>query len=557
MNSFVTTLQNLGPMRLAAMGGVAAILLGFFVFLATQIGPSNMSMLYGDLSISDSAEIASNLDGLGVPYQIQQNGAAIFVPSDQVDRLRLTMAQEGLPSGGNLGYELFDEGDGFGTTSFVQNINRVRALEGELARTITTIDRVRSARVHLVLPERQLFSQDTQQATASVVLSLRGNGLSGQQAAGIQQLVSFAVPQLAPENVSVIDDRGNVLAQNTSQDDASLLRSTAEDRRRAEEARLSGEIEQMLSRSLGAGRVMARVSMEMDFDRVEVTAETYDPEGQVARSSQFVQTEETSSDGEAGIDPVTVDGNLPEAEDLGALGGGGIGSSAEATRTEETTNFEISRTIETRVRDGGIVERISVAVMVDGTYAQDEDGNTIYSPRSEEELASIEALVRSAVGFDAQRGDTIEVVNMRFLVEDDLDAITAPDTFLGMETGDMMRIVELVVLGIVAALVILLVIRPLMARALDGGVPVDARDDLAALLSDQAGLQTALADPSGQGFPELPGPETEEDEVEALIDISQVEGRVRASSIKKIGEIVDSHPEEAASIIRNWLYQET
>ena len=557
MNSFVTTLQNLGPMRLAAMGGVAAILLGFFVFLATQIGPSNMSMLYGDLSISDSADIAANLDGLGVPYQIQQNGAAIFVPSDQVDRLRLTMAQEGLPSGGNLGYELFDEGDGFGTTSFVQNINRVRALEGELARTITTIDRVRSARVHLVLPERQLFSQETQQATASVVLSLRGNGLSGQQAAGIQQLVSFAVPQLAPENVSVIDDRGNVLAQNTSQDDAGLLRSSAEDRRRAEEARLSGEIEQMLSRSLGAGRVMARVSMEMDFDRVEVTAETYDPEGQVARSSQFVQTEETSSDGEAGIDPVTVDGNLPEAEDLGALGGGGIGSSAEATRTEETTNFEISRTIETRVRDGGIVERISVAVMVDGTYSQDEDGNTVYSPRSEEELASIEALVRSAVGFDAQRGDTIEVVNMRFLVEDDLDAITAPDTFLGMETGDMMRIVELVVLGIVAALVILLVIRPLMARALDGGVPVDARDDLAALLSDQAGLQTALADPSGQGFPELPGPETEEDEVEALIDISQVEGRVRASSIKKIGEIVDSHPEEAASIIRNWLYQET
>ena len=557
MNSFVTTLQNLGPMRLAAMGGVAAILLAFFVFLATQIGPSNMSMLYGDLSISDSAEIAANLDGLGVPYQIQQNGAAIFVPSDQVDRLRLTMAQEGLPSGGNLGYELFDEGDGFGTTSFVQNINRVRALEGELARTITTIDRVRSARVHLVLPERQLFSQETQQATASVVLSLRGNGLSGQQAAGIQQLVSFAVPQLAPENVSVIDDRGNVLAQNTSQDDAGLLRSSAEDRRRAEEARLSGEIEQMLSRSLGAGRVMARVSMEMDFDRVEVTAETYDPEGQVARSSQFVQTEETSSDGEAGIDPVTVDGNLPEAEDLGALGGGGIGSSTEATRTEETTNFEISRTIETRVRDGGIVERISVAVMVDGTYSQDEDGNTIYAPRSEAELASIEALVRSAVGFDAQRGDTIEVVNMRFLVEDDLDAITAPDTFLGMETGDMMRIVELVVLGIVAALVILLVIRPLMARALDGGVPVDARDDLAALLSDQAGLQTALADPSGQGFPELPGPETEEDEVEALIDISQVEGRVRASSIKKIGEIVDSHPEEAASIIRNWLYQET
>ena len=552
-------------MRLAAMGGVAIVLLGFFIYVMTQLSSPNMALLYDDLDTRDSAAVAEQLDARGVPFEVRGDGSAILVPADQVDRLRLTMAQEGIPNGGNLGYELFDESDGFGTTTFVQNINRLRALEGELARTIQTINRVRQARVHLVMPERALFSRDTQQPTASVFLRLDSGGLSARQVVAIQHLVSFAVPDLEPDLVSIVDDTGQLLVSGTTGDEGLLAQSTAEERRRAEEARISQQIEQMLTRSLGPGRVIARVSIEMDFDYVETTSEVFDPESQVARSTQFVQADDSSSDG-GGVDPVSVSGNLPEA-DAAPDGIGGGGQASLSSRTEETTNFEISRTVENRVRDGGSVERMSVAVMVDGTYAEGADGEMLYTPRSDADMEQITTLVQSAVGFDPIRGDTVEVVNMRFLLPDEMEPLAATTTFLGFRTEEVMRLAELLILGVVAALVILLVVRPLLGRALEpGGQPalagIDSRDDLTALLTDQSSFQSALTGPSAHaplgGMPELPGPDEdeEENEVDSLIDIQQVEGRVRASSIKKIGEIVDNHPEEAVSIIRNWMYQD-
>lgn len=543
-------------MRLAAMGGVAILLLGFFIYLMTQLSSADMALLYGDLDVSDSAQVVQRLDDMNVPYELRNDGRSVLVPSDQVDRLRLTMAQHGVPSGGNLGYELFDDADGFGTTSFVQNLNRLRALEGELARTIATIDAIRHARVHLVMPERELFSRDQQEPRASVFLRLNTAGLSAQQVVAIQHLVSFAVPRLDPGNVAIVDDRGNLLAQNVAGDEDLMRRTSVEEQRHAEENRIRQEIEQMLARSLGSGRVIARVSIDMDFDRVETTSETYDPESQVARSTQFVEEEGESTEGD-GVDPVTVAGNLPEADDLGALGGP---TSADRTsRTEETTNFEISRTVESRLRDGGSIRRLSVAVMVDGIYSANEAGDTVYEPRSQDEMDQIATLVRSAVGFDANRGDTVEVVNMRFLLPEELEGEMAADGFLGMGTPDIMRIAELLILAVVAVLVILLVVRPLLNRALEGTAGAgDAQDDLTALIGgDHGGLQAALAGPVQiGGTPELPPPGGTDPDVEQLIDISQVEGRVKASSIKKIGEIVDAHPEEAVSIIRNWLYQD-
>ena len=569
MNQFLNTLRNLGPVRLASMGGVAILLLGFFLYLMTQLSSPNMALLYDDLDQRDSAAVATQLEQRNVPFQVQGDGTAILVPEDDVDRLRLAMAQEGLPTGGGLGYELFDESDGFGTTTFVQNINRLRALEGELARTIQTINRVRQARVHLVLPERALFSQDAQTPTASVFLRLESGGLTQRQVVAIQHLVSFAVPDLDPEMVSIVDDTGQLLVSGGGTDDALVAQTTAEERRRAEETRIAHEIEQMLARSLGPGRVDARVSIVMDFDRVETTSESFDPDSQVARSTQFVAEEENASDG-GSLDPVTVSGNLPEAEAAGPSGlGGGAGPSSQSNRTEETTNFEISRTVENRVRDGGIVERLSVAVMVDGTYEEGPDNEVVYIARSDEEMTRITTLVQTAVGYDPMRGDSVEVVNMRFLLPDEMEPLAAIDTLFGFRTEQVMRFAELLVLGVVAALVILLVVRPLLGRALEpsGGQPalagIDSRDDLTALLTDQSSFQSALAGPGAHlpagGMPEMPIDEDEEEEsseVDNLIDIQQVEGRVRASSIKKIGEIVDNHPEEAVAIIRNWMYQD-
>ncbi|NBC34553.1 MAG: flagellar M-ring protein FliF [Alphaproteobacteria bacterium] len=563
MNGFLQTLRNLGPLRLGAIAGVGILLLGFLLYLATSMSNGDMALLYSDLELNDSGEVVSQLESMNVPFEVTQDGATIHVPADQVDRIRLAMAQEGLPRGGSLGYEIFDESDGFGTTNFIQNINRLRALEGELARTIATIEQVRRARVHLVLPERELFSRDEQEPSASVFLQLTGGSLEASRITAIRHMVASAVPRLEPDAISVVDDHGNLLARGPGSNPEDMMMATVEQLRREQEERLARQLEALLSRSVGRGRVLARVSVEMDFDRVESNAEIFDPESQVARSTTFVEEESSSSDGQ-GSDPVTVGGNLPEAEDLGAVGE--AGSASETSRVEETTNFEISRRVETRVREAGSINRLSVAVMVDGIYSQGPDGQVEYVPRGEAEMAQLAALVRSAVGFDASRGDTVEVVNMRFVSEDEtLPGQGGPDTvMLGLTNDDILHLFEIVVLAVVALLVVLLVVRPLVTRAMDGGGEQQAgADDLDSLLTDQSGLQRALAGPSMSGTASLPAIDGQDGqdsnvaaELDALIDIDQVEGRVRASSLKKVGEIVTKHPEEAVSILRSWMYQD-
>ncbi|MEQ8964447.1 MAG: flagellar basal-body MS-ring/collar protein FliF [Azospirillaceae bacterium] len=568
MNGFLQTLRGLGPARLVAVGAVGLGLLVFFIFLATRLQTTDMALLYGELDMTDSAEIAGQLDQMGVPYEVQGNGATIMVPSDQVDRLRLAMARSGLPSGGSIGYEIFDQSDGFGTTSFVQNINRLRAMEGELARTVSSIAGVRSARVHLVLPERELFSRDVPEPTASVVVTLDSSGLTGEQILSIRQLVAAAVPRLEPSNISVVDHRGQLLARGPGGDDEALQLANNEQMRRDYERRLTEKVEELVARSVGWSNVRAEVAVDMDFDRVVINEERYDPDSQVARSTQFVEEEESSSDS-TGPDPVTVAETLPEAEQQAPLAGGG--STDERSRIEETVNYEINRTVSETVREVGRVQRMSVAVMVDGTYVENAEGQMEFVERPEAQLASIDALVRSAVGFDAQRGDTVEVVSMRFAeTEEEAAQAAAAGTLMGLDRADLFRLAEILVLGIVAVLVILLVVRPLIGRLVDGQGAAEGPRDEFDMLTGGIGPQPALAGPGAGGIPELAGPRgtglattglggggaEEESELDAMIDIDQVEGRVRASSLKKVGEIIEKHPEEAVSIIRNWMYQE-
>jgi len=565
VNGFLQTLRGLGPARLGAVGAVGLGLLAFFIFLASRLQTTDMALLYGELDMTDSAEIAGQLEQMDVPYEVQANGATIMVPADRVDQLRLAMARSGLPSGGSIGYEIFDQSDGFGTTSFVQNINRLRALEGELARTVSTISGVRSARVHLVLPERELFSRDVPEPSASVFVTLQGAGLTGEQILAVQQLVAAAVPRLEPSNISVVDHRGQLLARGPGGDDETLQLANNEQMRRDYERRLTEKVEELVARSVGWGNVRAQVAVEMDFDRVRINEERYDPDSQVARSTQFVEEEESSSD-TTGPDPVTVAETLPETEQQAPLGGAGTSESRQ--RTEETVNYEINRVVSETVREVGRVNRLSVAVMVDGTYVEGPEGQPEFVARPEAQLASIDALVRSAVGFDAQRGDAIEVVSMRFADTGEDDAQAAAATVLGLDRADLFRLAEILVLGIVAVLVILLVVRPLIGRLVEAQPAADGPRDEFDMLTGGIGPQPALAGPGG--IPELAAPRgtglaatgfggggrDTESEIDAMIDIDQVEGRVRASSLKKVGEIIEKHPEEAVSIIRNWMYQE-
>ncbi len=546
MDALFQTLRNLGPMRLAIMGFVVLGLVAFFIYLTTRLATPQMTLLYGDLDTADANQITSQLQSMNVPYETRQNGTEVLVPADQVSRLRLAMAEQGIPSGGTVGYEIFDSADSLGSTNFVQNVNLVRALEGELARTIGGIDSVKSARVHLVMPRRELFSRQKQDPSASIILKMKGSSrLDREQVAAIQHLVAAAVPGLAPNRISVVDDKGSLLAKGFDDgDDLSAMSAKADQRRRVYENRMARTVEELLERAVGFGKVRAEVRADMDFDRVSTTEESYDPDGQVVRSTQTVEEEAASREAEPL--PVTVATNLPDG---GTDAGEGANASATETRVEETVNYEISKKVTNHVRDTGIVNRLSIAVLVDGTYMVNEEGQRVYQPRPEEEMTQLANLVRSAIGYEADRGDAIEVINMQFAGSEE-----EPDEplvlFFGLDKHDMLRMAEILVLSIVAILVILLVVRPLLTRAFEAipvaaGGPAEGR-----LLTDEGGGgPAAIAGPAG-GAPE-------EEDFEELIDIDRVEGRVKASSVKKVGEIVDKHPTEALSIIRAWMYQET
>jgi flagellar M-ring protein FliF len=559
VGAFLQTIQKLGPARLAALGGMALLLIGFFIFLMTRLTSTSYGLLYANLDLKDSAQIASKLDAMNVPYQVVGDGSTIKVPVDQVARLRLTMAETGIPHGGSIGYEIFDKNDALGTTSFQQGVNEMRALEGELEKSIAAINLVDQARVHLVLPKRELFSRDKQEPSASIVLKLRGaSPLSKQQIAAIQNLVASAVPALKTTRISIIDQAGNLLARgNGDPNDGYTASSNAEEQRVAYEQRVGRTVEEMLERSLGTGRARVDVNSDMDFDKLTVTSESFDPDGQVVRSTQTVNDEhENAANGDA---PITVQTNLPD----GATPQGTAGTPGKdrAKRTEETTNYEISRKTTSQTRETGLVKRISVAVLVDGTYAANPAGERSYQPRSVEELDKLKKLVQSAIGYSEKRGDQVEVVNMRFAQPEEALGEPPPVLF-GMNKQDLFRATETLVLTVVAILIILLVVRPLVTRMLE-----TTRETALAsqrLLAEQAAMgMAALPSPMSMGA--LSGPNgmpgtamaMMDDQQESMIDISQVEGRVRASSMKKIGEIVDKHPEEAVAIIRSWMYQST
>jgi len=561
LSAFSETFRTLGPVRLLTMAGIGIGFIAFFAFLVSRLTGGEMSLLYSDLDPGDSGKIVAKLDSMAVPYELRGNGSQIYVPSDKALRLRMAMAEEGLPTGGSVGYELFDKSDALGTTNFAQNVNLLRALEGELSRTIRSLDAVEAARVHLVLPKRQLFSRDKEEPSASVVLKLRGSTrFTPQQVVAVENLVASAVPGLKTNRISVVDDKGNLLARPNEGEDGQTTGTSADEMRLAYEDHLAQTVETLLERSVGPGKVRAEVTADMDFDRVSTNAEIFDPDGQVVRSTQTVEEKADSSE-KGAQDNVSVAQNLPETKQSAQAqtGASPSANTSKSARTEETVNYEISKTVKNQTRESGIVKRLSVAVLVDGTYAAGADGVKKYAPRSEAEMQQLEKLVRSAIGYNQQRGDVVELVNMPFATVDDISSSESAPPLFGLTKDDYLRIAEIVVLGVVALLVLLLVVRPLMSRLIEA-IP-KAPPPAAAMLTDaSAGVA-----------PNLPGPQSEmaqahaaraaqtaqaQSELDQMIDIEQVEGRVRASSLKKIGEIIEKHPEETVSIIRTWMFQE-
>ncbi len=541
-------IKRIGFVRAASIAGTLLASIVFFIILIVRTHEPEMGLLFSQIDPSDGGKIIDRLRSMNIPMEVKGESNQIYVPVDQISRLRMELATDGLPAGGTIGYEIFDKTDVLGTTHALMDINFLRATEGEIAKSIRTIQGVHSVRVHLVIPKRELFTQEKSSPSASIVIKMKGaSRLSVNQVLSIQHLVASAVPDLSLDKISIIDDKGTLLAKGQDRtefggDSAAGQQETRHDF----EGKLSRSIESLLERTLGPGRARAEISAELDFDKITSTSIEFNPEGQVARSTQ--NSSEGSNGNEASAaDAITVQNALPEV-----AAGGGNQSKNQATRTDENTSFEISNTTRTHIKESGSVKRLSIAVLVDGTYKKGADGKDAYSPRAAEEITQITDLVKTAVGFKEDRGDTIKIVNMRFsetIVPDEkvdlltkvTDAIFRPKTL------------ELLMLLGVGILLFFGLIKPIVLKISGlSSAPVNSKN------GKRGNLLSNSEDVYG---------EDDEEEIDGykinkkkgigdMIDIEHLEGQVNMSSIKKISEIIEKHPAEAVAIMRTWIHSD-
>ncbi len=535
MNNILQTIKNMSPAKMASIGAILVFLISFFIYLAVQMNSSEYSVLYTDLDLEDAKQIVSKLESSNVKYKLTKNGTEVMVPVEYVNRMRIETADLALASkGSNVGYEVFDNTDALGSTNFVQNVNLLRALEGELARTIRSVDNIRSARVHLVMPKREMFSREEQTPTASVVIKTKHGNLSPQNIQSIQKLVAAAVPKLDVKNVSIVDSNGNLLTEYSEEQSEVVKNTTNEALRLEQERKIAQKVQQLLEKSLGSGKAQAQVNIEMDFDEVVTNEEIYDPDSQVIRSQATISEQGTSTQASQ---PVTVAQNIPNGDEASSTGGVYDTNS----KTEETINYEISKIVRNKVKNTGTIKRLTAAVLVDGVYEKDKDGNIVYRPRSEDEMEQITNLVKSAVGYDANRGDMVEVENLRF-ASIGSDPLQPKETlYFGFSKSELMKMAEGLGISIIAILVIVLVIRPLINNAFDTSGANSADKLLSAEEDDNLLLSNFLND-------------NIDETAEELVNINKVDGRVKVSLIKKLNNTVEKNPDATVNVIRSWLY---
>ena len=451
MQGILEQIRRFGAVRLAVMALVSLGLLSFFGYIIVRASQPSLAVLYSDLSPEDTTAIMRELDARGLTYEMRDDGRTILAPRPEIAKLRLDLASKGVPTGGAVGYEIFDRSDAFSSSGLVQTINQLRALEGELARSIRTIGAVQSARVHLAIPEKRLFERDRQPPRASIALKLRGD-LSPAQISAIRRLVASAVEGLKPELVSIVDEQGRLLADGTSGDGASGV--ALEEKQATLERRLRTQIEDIIASVVGQGRARVQVSAELDPARVQTVSESFDPESKVVRSTQNRNENQTTTD--------VKDGTVSVANELPSGQSNNTNQRDASAKNEEVVNYEISKTTKTEVSEGGKVKRISVAVLVDGTYAKGANGDVTYTPRAQADLDRIAALVKSGIGFNTQRGDQIEVVNLRFASTPDGETATEASSSFSLSRFDLQRFGELGLLALLSLVIALFVARPLI-----------------------------------------------------------------------------------------------
>ncbi len=390
--------------RIAILSLLGLSIVMFFSFFY-YINQPNMKVLYSNLGPEDTNRVVNTLQAENVPYELGEGGKTILIPEEQVYDMRIKIAGEGTLVGSGIGFEVFDEIK-VGQTDFVQQVNYQRALQGELSRTIAEFPNVESARVHLVVPRRSLFIEEQQEPSVSVVLRLQDKfkKMTEKEIGGIVNMLTMAIEGLDRSHISITDSMGKALFV-PDEDGISALTATQREHKLRVEKDLERRLDELLYPVFGPGKVIAKIDATLDFSQRTIRRELFDPESAVIRSEQ---TSEETNIGRANLESGSPDVNFR------GDGIGGALTSQEGTRETKTSNYEINKEEHSVVSQLGEISRLTIAVAVDGTYATNEAGDMVYVPRTEAEIAQIKNLVANAVGFDASRGDSIEVSTMAF-----------------------------------------------------------------------------------------------------------------------------------------------
>lgn len=572
----IAQLARSGRMRIAAALVVVALVGGGLGVLMLQGGNASKKLLFSGLDLEEAAAISQKLDTAGVNYSLEGGGSSIFVDAAKVEDARMMLSEQGLPTRGSVGWEIFDKSDALGETQFVLNIKKLRAMEGELERSIASYDLVQSAKVHLSIPEKPLFQSNSEKPKAAVVLKLAGNMMPSEKVRAIRNLVASQVPGLDVNAVTVTSTDGRLLAAASEDGSSGIGGGAGSDERRASmEDGYRKKVLDVIENIAGPGAAKVTVSIDADFNKVTQSSEEYNPDSRVVRSETTVEDSSSNKDAQPG-DQTTVANNVPTGAPVNATPQ--PSSQAQTNRNESTVNYEINKTVRTEVIEGGAVKRLSVAVALDQIRVAGKDGApATYQDRSPEEIARVTSLVKSAVLFNAERGDVVTVESTAFARPDTaLDGGEAPGPF-DFDKFDLVRIGEIVALALTALALVFFVLRPLVSglfsKPEDDNLPPEiqklkgakrakaiAAHQQAMLVvqrqtiteSDGASGNMTLPSATPVGF-DLPAPER----LDAGIDVARISGQVKASSIKKISEVVSSHPDESIAIIRSWLAEES
>lgn len=522
LNQITETIKRLTLVQQIVAAVIVVLMFGGLLALIFMGGKTNYDVLFSGLAPEDASSVVTKLKEQNIDYQLAENGTVILVPTGKVYDTRLSLAGQGLPRGGGVGFELFDKSS-LGTTDFVQRLNYQRALQGELARTIRQFRQVKDARVHIATPKESVFIEDSKPPSASISLTMAGREkLATNEIQAIVNLVASAVPGLSAGNITVVDTAGRLLFRKDGDEDSLLTASQLEYQVKVEKT-LRSKVESMLEEVVGIDRVSARVTADIDFSQEERTEENYDPEGQVIRSEQLLTEQDgggASADGIPGVK-----GQLATFTEAGGEGGGNSG----LRRNNVVRNYEITRTTRRVQGASGSVKRLSVAVMVDGTYDEVEDKDSeitrAYIPRNPDEIAWFVKMTKNAIGFDEERGDQVEVVSMPFHIS----SIIEPKPDRTEKWRDLLEKVAMpLVLLIVAGAFLLFIVKPFMK-----------------LLSEPRFLPEATR---GAAVGELAGVAEQEEDLSL---------KPRAMSDKeRIYKLAQSDPERAADLVRRWLREE-